>query len=246
MNTQERRDLKFSGNMTTPGGVYKRVEINGDVTFDGDLDCLDFRVNGAGKVTHNLKSGNTIIKGNTEINGDVEGGEFEVHGQGTVDGNVEVDKIKAHGMLGVRGDVKAETLNVYGQLSLRGNCDAEVFICSGAFEIEGTLNAGDVTINLYGTARVKEVVGGKIIVQKARGDKLGKFFAVITNPLNFYKTQLTTDTIEGDEIAIEHTMAKVVRGETITIGDGCEIDLVEYRGTFSKASGASVLKHVKI
>jgi len=32
----------------------------------------------------------------------------------------------------------------------------------------------------------------------------------------------------------------------VNIGDGCEIDLVEYKTDFKKTPGASVLKHVKV
>jgi hypothetical protein len=50
------------------------------------------------------------------------------------------------------------------------------------------------------------------------------------------------DTIEGDDIYLEHTTAKVMRGDTVDIGDGCEIDLVEYRTDLKKTPDASVLK----
>jgi|AGTN01.2.fsa_nt_gi Protein of unknown function, DUF583. len=246
MGNETRRDIKYSGNMTMPGGVYKRVDINGNVTFDGDLDCLEYRANGNGTVTGNLKSENTNINGSVTINGDAAGSEIEIHGDGRFEGDLKIDSVKAHGKLLARGDVKAEKLEVSGQFDVRGKCDAETFFCKGAFDVAETLNVGDATVNLYGTSRVKEIVGGKITVRKARGDRLGKFFATITNPIDFYKEQLTTETIEGDEVAIEHTKAKTVRGTNVRIGDGCEIDLVEYRGSFEKTSKASVLKHVKI
>ena len=46
MSTELRKDLKYLGKMTSPGGVYKRVNFQGEVTIDGDLDCLEIKVNG--------------------------------------------------------------------------------------------------------------------------------------------------------------------------------------------------------
>jgi cytoskeletal protein CcmA (bactofilin family) len=246
MSEVKRSDLKFSGNMTFPGGIFKRVDVNGNVTFDGDLDCLDYRVYGGGTVNGNLKSANTAIHGSIMVTGDAGGEEIDIYGDGKIDGNLKISHLKTYGKLIVRGDITADKLNVSGQLDAGGKCDAEIFTCKGAFDIEETLNAEEVNIDLYGISRVKEIVGGKIAVRKAVGNRLGKLFAVITNPLEFYKEQLTTDTIEGDEIAIDHTKANVVRGNKVRIGDGCVIDLVEYRDTFDKTRDASVLKHVKI
>ncbi len=246
MSTETRGDLKFSGSMTTPGGMYKRVDINGNVTFDGDLDCLDFHVNGIGAVARSLKSGNTRVNGSLNVNGNVIGGDLDVNGECRIDGCLAVEETKARGKLNVRGDCATDKLDVFGQMEIRGNCDAEKFVCKGSFEIEDTLNAEDITINLYGTSRVKEIVGSKITVMLARGDRLGKFFVALFNTLDFRKAHLVVELIEGDEIRLEQTSVKVVRGNRVTVGDGCEIDLVEYRDSFDKTSDASVLKHVKI
>lgn len=37
------------------------------------------------------------------------------------------------------------------------------------------------------------------------------------------------ETIEGDDIHLELTRARVVRGNNVSIGSGCDIDLVEYK-----------------
>ena len=73
-----------------------------------------------------------------------------------------------------------------------------------------------------------------------------ELLTAILSPLNFYKAHLKAETIEGDDVYLEHTTAQVVRGNTVTIGEGCEIDLVEYRTDFKKTPGASVLKDMKV
>lgn len=247
MNEQERKDLKFSGYITTPGGIFKRVDINGYVTFDGDVDCLDFRVIGTGVITRNLKSENFEIIGVETINGNAEGGKFTVNGECRVDGNITVNNLEVFGNLEGRSHVTAETIHVSGKLDVRGNCDAESFTCGGTFEVEGIMNVGEVTINLDGASHAKEMVGGKICVKRAQGKSIGKKIVfALANLIDTNRGRLTTDLIEGDDIEIEYTSAKVVRGNNVLIGDGSEIDLVEYRGTFDKTSKANVLKQVKI
>ena len=36
------------------------------------------------------------------------------------------------------------------------------------------------------------------------------------------------ESIEGDEISIEYTSAKTVTGKDVKIGEGCEIELLQY------------------
>jgi hypothetical protein len=52
------------------------------------------------------------------------------------------------------------------------------------------------------------------------------------------------DTIEGDEIFLENTHARIVRGKKITIGEGCEIEMVEYSESLEVSPKARV-KHQK-
>ena len=58
--------------------------------------------------------------------------------------------------------------------------------------------------------------------------------------------KLTVDIIEGDDIYLENTHAKVVRGNNITLGPGCEIELVEYKNDFKQDKEAEIGTHRKI
>ena len=247
MSTELRKDLKYTGRMTSPGGVYKRVHFQGDMTIDGDLDCLEIKVNGVLNETGSLKSNSGEINGSATIKGNMESDDINVNGELKVDGNMSVDKVKSNGRLIIKGNVSSEELDINGEFKVNGKCEAETFNLKGAFNVNETLNAGDVNVKLYGPSESKEIGGSKIDVQKGGGDnKIMQFLAAIFNPLNFYKAHLNVDTIEGDDIYLEHTTAKVMRGDTVDIGDGCEIDLVEYRTDFKKTSGASVLQYVKV
>lgn len=247
MSEEIRKDLRYSGKITSPGGVYKRVQLDGEVTIDGDLDCLEIKVNGRLNETGSLKSNTAKINGAAVVNGDVESDDININGELKVDGGMSVNKVESNGKLVVKGKISSEELVIKGELKVKGNCEAETLDLKGAFNIEETLNAGEIDVKLYGPSETKEIGGGRIHIQKGGGDNtIIKLLATVFNPLNSYKTNLKVDTIEGDDIYLEHTTAKVVRGNTVKIGDGCEIDLVEYKTDFKKTSGVSVLKSMKV
>ena len=54
------------------------------------------------------------------------------------------------------------------------------------------------------------------------------------------------DVIEGDNIYIEYTQAKIVRGNTIVIGPGCNIELVEYKNNYTKDKESTVIENRKV
>jgi cytoskeletal protein CcmA (bactofilin family) len=246
MSIELRKDLKYLGKMTSPGGVYKRVNFEGEVTIDGDLDCLEIKVNGILNEKGSLKSNAGKINGYAAVNGNMEASNMIINGELKVDGNISVGKIISNGKLVSKGKILSEKIDINGELKVNDNCEAEIFNLKGVFNIDETLNADEVNVKLYGPSEIKEIGGSKIHVQKGGDNKLMGILTAIFSPLNFYKAHLKAGTIEGDEVYLEHTTAQVVRGNTVNIGDGCEIDLVEYRTDFKKTQGTSVLKDIKL
>jgi hypothetical protein len=52
--------------------------------------------------------------------------------------------------------------------------------------------------------------------------------------------KLEAQVIEGDDVHLEDTEARIVRGTRITIGCGCRIGTVEYRETYHADADAVV------
>lgn len=245
MNSENRGDMKYSGLMTMPGGSYRRVKLEGMITIDGDLECDDIRTEGLFTGNGTVKSTKGKFNGSANIKGSVESDEVDVNGELKVGEDLSVQDIDVEGRLFVKGSVASENIDMIGELKVGGNCDAEVFNCKGTFKVDGTLNAGEINASLYAAAHVKEIGGEKISIRKGDNKAVGILSTLFT-PIIFGKTHLTVETIEGDDVSIEHTTAKVVRGDKVAIGDGCEIDLVEYRTDFKKTAGARVKKQVKV
>ena len=64
-------------------------------------------------------------------------------------------------------------------------------------------------------------------------------------PLGF-NTCLITDIIEGDEIYLEYTKAKIIRGNNVELGPGCEIELIEYKNSYKQDETAIVSTYKKM
>ena len=235
-------DIKISGSGTACGGKYNKVSISGSGKINGDLDCVVFKTSGSSKVIGNLKSDTIKISGSTNIEGNVEAEEINVSGSSHIIGNVKSQSIIINGSTHIVGNLYGEEVSITGSVNIEKDCEVEHFKASGGFKIQGLLNAGEVIINLGGKCIVKEIGGEHIEVRSGIVDSF--FFKKVIDKMFNSRGELTTELIEGDEIYIENTNAKIVRGNNVTIGDGCKIGLIEYRGEIN-ISSESIVKEQK-
>ena len=221
-------DIKISGSGTAGGGVYNQVIISGSGKINGNLECVDFKTSGSSKVIGNLKAETIKISGSTRIEGNVEAEEMKVSGSAHVIGQIKCQSIKINGSTHIAGSLYAEEVIIAGSAQIEKNCEAECFKASGGFKIQGLLNAGEVNIRIGGNCNVQEIGGEHIEVRVSPLDN--SIFRKVIDKMFNTKGELNTQLIEGDEIYLQNTNAKIVRGNNITIGEGCNIGLVEYSG----------------
>ena len=221
LDNHNRVDLKINGQGTSSGGKYNTVSIMGEGEVDGDIDCVNTKIYGEGKLVGNLKTEKTAnIKGHTSIRG-----------------NLEAEKIKLQGEIDVDGEVLVDEATLTGTISTSGDCNAEIFTLEGGFTIKGLLNADILKINLYWPCEVQEIGGSKITIK--RDGKLS-FLGLKNMIIPGGHNELKADIIEGDDVYLENTIAKVVRGDNINLGPGCKIELVEYKNNFKQDKTAEV------
>lgn len=256
------RDLKIYGSGSSSGGEYNKISIMGEGRIRGDVNCNDFKINGEGTVDSNLNAINNVsILGEGSLGGNVECTDFKVNGEGEVDGNLKAEgtvtirgeteiignlkaqKVKVQGELEVNGEVFADEAKITGNINATGDCNAEIFTVEGGLTIDGLLNADVLKINLYWPCKVHEIGGSEITVKKS--GKLS-FLGLKNMIMPGGQNELTAETIEGDNVYLENTKAKVVRGNNVTIGSGCKIELVEYKENLKQDDGAEVGKQRKI
>ena len=242
MENMNTNDIKISGSGTAGGGKYNNVIISGSGKINGNLECVDFKISGSSKVMGNLKAETIKISGSARIEGDVEVEEMTVSGSSHVTGQVKGQSIKINGATHIEGNLYGEKVSITGSAHIEKNCEVECFKARGSFKIQGLLNAGEVNIKIGGNCIVKEIGGEHIEIRVNPMDNF--FFRKVIDKIFNSKGELTTELIEGDEIYLENTNAKIVRGNNITIGEGCNIGLVEYSGEIN-ISSASIVKEQK-
>jgi cytoskeletal protein CcmA (bactofilin family) len=244
MEKETRHNLEILGGGSAAGGNYHNAVIKGQGQINGDLDCDNIEFKGVAEVDGNVKAKNVTIKGVSQIKGAFEAEDVDISGQTNIHGQAKVKTFEVDGFAAIGGNLAGDEVTVKGAININGDCNAEIFVVKGAFTIEGLLNAGKIEISLFGGSKVREIGGGSIHV-KPVGRFFGSLHKLFHTMFNLPEG-LITEMIEGDDIYLEYTKAKVVRGSNINIGPGCEIELVEYKNNFQKVEGAKVKEHKKV
>jgi cytoskeletal protein CcmA (bactofilin family) len=236
MSDTNRPDTRIAGAGTVTGGTYGEVSIAGMGTVAGDVDCTAFKVGGVADVQGDLISQKITVGGTATFTGDVKGTEVVFGGNADVHGALTAETLKISGVSRIDGAVSAQKIDIRGTTKIGGDCQAESFDAQGVFSVGGLLNAGTVSIRLYGGCDAHDIGGETIDVRLAQPWVFLPFLG---------ERNLTADSIEGDTIYLESTRAKVVRGANVTIGPECAIDLVEYTGTLTGSAGVVASRKVE-
>lgn len=241
----ECNDFKISGMGNVRGNVKaENLKISGTGNIKGNLSSEnEIGISGVADIDGDVKTKKIKCSGASKIKGSVQCEEFIVSGTTSVEGDVNSKNLKVSGSTNIHGNVHGEEVEIKGALDIGGDCECESFKSNGGFKIGGLLNAGDIDIRIFYKCSVNEIGGERISIRKSEGfAEIGRFIKNIFN----IKEYLITQSIEGDDIYLENTVAKVVRGNNITIGPECEIDLIEYRNELKVEAGSRVNKQEKI
>jgi len=237
------RNLTISGIGNANGGHYDEVRVDGMAKINDDIVCQKFLSNGTLRAKGDLEAGKLQVNGMATISGELRANHITIDGTLKTDDGISFSEFNLNGMATVGHHLMGESFQLEGKLNVHGNCEVERFEGSGLFAVDGLLNAGTIDVKIHGKCEAREIGCGfiKICVGSFTGINrmLGKFIPVM-NPL------LITEQIEGDDIYLENTEARIVRGNRVTIGPGCSIDRVEYKETFDCHRDASVGSYLKI
>lgn len=167
---------------------------------------------------------------------------MEVRGMLTLQGNLQSDHSRIDGTARLDGHWSGDEIELNGTATVAYDCQAERFVSRGAFHIGGLLNAGTINVKMAGGCRAREIGCERILVRQGAALSIfNKLFSSFTN-----RPKLEADTIEGDIVDLEYTRARVVRGNHVTIGPGCQIDQVEYRQSVQLHEEAQVNSRRKL
>nr|WP_308742545.1 hypothetical protein [uncultured Anaerocolumna sp.] len=139
-----------------------------------------------------------------------------------------------------------------GSLHGEGVLECEELYSFGNINME-EINAEVVYIHPDSRSKVKQVMGSDIrITESFLMDQT--FLSLPKSADNkIYKkeasksaTIMELDSIEGDDIVLDHVHAKRVSGDHVVIGDHCVIDCVEYKNNIEISSKSVVKNKIKI
>jgi cytoskeletal protein CcmA (bactofilin family) len=245
MKNKQIPSLNITGNANASGGVYDKVKILGEGEVEGDLECSSYWCTGNCTINGNLKAASIRINGTSSLKGNLDVHKLNMLGQIDVDGNASIKELKLNGLANINHNLTGEKMNVKGAVMVKGNCEAETVMVKGSLTIDGLLNAGELNLEMSWPSSIREIGGEKINIRKG-----GYLKNMVKSLIGIFKFQplasLTAETIEGDEVYLENTTAKVVRGNRVIIGPGCEIDLVEYQSDYEANKNSRVVSQKKI
>lgn len=220
MDKQKLGSINISGSGTASGGVYEEVKISGSGKATGDIEAKRIGVSGSACFNGCVKAETFKCSGSFQIDGKLDAGECSCSGSGRMEGDVNAASLRVSGSVTADGNVMAKEANISGSAKVAGDLQGDDVRASGLLNIGGLLSADKIEISLYGHSHIREI-GGESITVRAHGGGLHSLFHGKCGSLE-------VESVEGDDIYLESTTAKVVRGQRVKIGPGCRIGRVEY------------------
>ncbi|HET7627303.1 MAG TPA: hypothetical protein VFK44_02840 [Bacillales bacterium] len=219
--------LRMIGSGRSGGGNFDKVRIIGEGSVNGELCCVSCKTRGNASFDGNVKAESFHAAGAVETAAHVKADRARVYGELKMGGSLSASHLKLRGALEAADSCRAEKMDAKGHVRAGGDVEAEGLSLKGGFTVGGLLNAEEMDVRLKFPSEAREVGGGRIRIARAFGGSR----AVL----------LEVDTIEGDDVYVEYVKARVVRGNAVRIGPGCEIGTVEHAGRLK----ADARSHVK-
>ena len=221
-------DMKISGSGVIPSGEYKGISISGSGRIDGFVRCDTLSVSGAchgGSVDcHDMMK----VSGSCRFDGEIRTASLAVSGSLNCTDLYATKDVRVSGGVKCTGKMRCGELIVSGGARAEQDIEAESVTIKGRLECEGLLNAENIEIEFSAGMKIGSIGGSNIVIRRRNEmsfDLLPLFRSIVTNS---GKCITVDGGIEGDTIAIEGVVAKRVSGNTVAIGEGCDIELVQY------------------
>lgn len=227
-------DMSFSGAGSIAPGEYDKVRISGSGRSEGLIRCESIHVSGSYHGESIECINEFHASGSAKNDGDVSAGSMGISGAYKCEGNITVkDEAHISGSFGCGKNLKCGELKIYGAAKIGGDIEAEHAVICGGVKCAGLINAEVLEIYLgqggIGNSTKAGSIGGSKITVESKGSAHHPGFFEILFGWNSGKATLEVEeSIEGDDIRLEKTIAKTVIGRNVVIGEGCKIGLVQY------------------
>ncbi len=229
-------NMRISGSGSIPTGEYEEISISGSGHCDGPIRCQSFSVSGSGRMEGSLSCNDLLrTSGSFRASGSVEAGSVRISGSCHIDGDCTVREnfsVSGSCRLGQKLSVQGE-MRVSGSCRVGGDVEAESALLAGRVQCGGLLNAENVEIKASGSdsCTVGSIGCSRIEVRRETFSEFRFFIFKWQVGKNAGKSSFVlnvADSIEGDELYLEYTKAKRVSGRKIVLGEGREIETIQY------------------
>ena len=248
MSTDARMDMKVAGSGRIPAGEYNTGSVSGSGKLFGQVRCATFSSAGSCQGEARFCEGNAKISGSAKFSESMRAACFSAAGSFSVGGDITIrEKLSCAGSVTCGGRVACHELAVAGLLKVGGDVESETVKVKGTLVCGGLLNAENIDLCFDGGTELDSVGGSRVaIYPRGEGNRGGRFslralFKKRNNP-----RATVNSLVEGDEITLSGVIAPRVTGRAVVIGDGCEIELVQYSESVEVSPDASVQRMEKI
>ncbi len=183
--------------------------------------------------------GDAHITGVNKIHGDLTCNSLHIEGVSTIVGQLTTGPAHLAGTCKVSGSVKTEDFSFYGVVTVNGDMQCETLTAEGALDVSGALNAEDIRLVMSHSSQVREVYGHSFSLICIHG-------SVWLSLLRARRQGFTSELVECDEVSVEHSQIKTLRGARVRVGPKCRIELLEYSESLDVDKTSVVDKIVRV
>ena len=244
--------MNISGSGTIAAGEYnEKISISGSGKINGNIRCVSLSCSGSAKGVGAVTCSEDVkISGSCHIDESLSAKNIYASGSLKVGGDAEADaEIKVSGSIRIGGSIKCATLKCSGSVESDREIAAEEMRISGCIRCAGLVNSDKIEIDMSG-ASAKSVIGSmggsQIKVCNSNGGRLISRLPLLKHIVGGSGSLKVEELIEGDVVDIEYVTSPKVVGRMVTVGAGCNIDLVQYSEKIEIHPKAKVEKYEKI
>lgn len=242
-------DMIISGSGQIAAGEYDKVRISGSGRLDGFVRCSSFHSSGSTNGEEIECKNEFQTSGSSRFSKAVRAESISTSGSFACGGDITVKKqMNCSGGTESNGSIKCGTLATSGGISVKGDIEAEKIEIDGRVSCGGLLNAEEITIKFKSGSRIRNIGGSKIVIygdsQLEKRVRLPLLSSLMKRGGG--DSLCVEESVEGDSVALEGVTAQRVSGRVVAIGDGCEIELVQYSETIEVSPEAKVGRTEKI
>ena len=241
-------DMKISGYGEIAAGEYETIRISGSGRLRGFVRCENLHISGSASGEELVCKNELQISGSSRFSKAITAKSVSISGSFSCAGGLHAaEKISCSGDVKCESNVKCATLSVSGGLSASGDVEAETILVRGNLNCDGLINAEELTIESNEEMQIGSIGGSRIAIYRRVNAKAPLRLPLLSSFLKRFDGMVRVKgAIEGDKIALENVSAPRVSGRVVAVGEGCEIELVQYSEQIEISPNAKVGRTEKI